>query len=69
MRLMVRKLVMNSKLLNISSVAAKCGDITAAPAYGTSKGALTTLIRSLDRQLAPYNVHINAIAPMPLSRK
>jgi 3-oxoacyl-[acyl-carrier protein] reductase len=50
-------------ILNISSVAAKCGDITAAPAYGTSKGALTTLTRSLARQLAPYNVRVNAIAP------
>lgn len=50
-------------ILNISSVAAKCGDITAAPAYGTSKGALTTLTRSLARQLAPYKVRVNAIAP------
>lgn len=50
-------------ILNISSVAAKCGDITAAPAYGTSKGALTTFTRSLARQLAPYQVRVNAIAP------
>lgn len=50
-------------ILNISSVAAKCGDITAAPVYGTSKGALTTFTRSLARQLAPYQIRVNAIAP------
>lgn len=53
----------SGSILNISSVAAKCGDITAAPAYGTSKGALTTFTRSLARQLAPYQVRVNAIAP------
>jgi 3-oxoacyl-[acyl-carrier protein] reductase len=47
----------------MSSVAAKVGDITAAPVYGTSKGAVTTLTRSLARQLAPYNVRVNAVAP------
>lgn len=56
-------------ILNISSVAAKCGDITAAPVYGTSKGALTTFTRLLARQLAPYQIRVNAIAPMPSSPK
>ena len=50
-------------IVNMSSVAAKVGDITAAPVYGTSKGAVTTLTRSLARQLAPYNVRVNAVAP------
>jgi len=56
-------------ILNISSVAAKCGDITAAPVYGTSKGALTTFTRLLARQLAPYQIRVNTIAPMPSSPK
>ncbi|MDC7229377.1 MAG: SDR family NAD(P)-dependent oxidoreductase [Sphaerochaetaceae bacterium] len=50
-------------IINMSSVAAKCGDITAAPVYGTSKGALTTLTRSLARQLACHAIRVNAIAP------
>lgn len=50
-------------IINMSSVAAKCGDITAAPAYGTSKGALSTLTKSLARQLACYAIRVNAIAP------
>lgn len=50
-------------IVNITSIAGKMGDITASPAYGTSKGALNTLTRSLARQLAEYHIHVNAVAP------
>jgi 3-oxoacyl-[acyl-carrier protein] reductase len=50
-------------ILNITSVAGKTGDITAAPVYGTSKGAVNAFTKSLARQLAEYGIRVNAIAP------
>lgn len=50
-------------IINISSVAGKMGDVTAAPAYGTSKGALNALTMSLAREFAAYGIRVNAVAP------
>ena len=51
------------RIVNVSSIAGKMGDITAAPVYGTSKGALNALTKSLARQAAEYGITVNAIAP------
>ncbi len=51
------------RIVNITSIAGKMGDITAAPAYGTSKGAVNTLTKSLARSLAQYGITVNAVAP------
>lgn len=51
------------RIVNVSSIAGKMGDITAAPVYGTSKGALNTLTKSLARQAAEYGITVNALAP------
>jgi 3-oxoacyl-[acyl-carrier protein] reductase len=53
----------DGNILNITSIAGKMGDITASPVYGTSKGAITTLTKSLARQLAAYGIRVNAVAP------
>ena len=51
------------RIVNVSSLAAKTGGLTAGTAYAVSKGALTALTFSLARELAPFGVTVNAIAP------
>jgi 3-oxoacyl-[acyl-carrier protein] reductase len=51
------------KIINISSIAGKVGDLASAPSYGASKGAINTFTMSLARELAPHNINVNAVAP------
>jgi 3-oxoacyl-[acyl-carrier protein] reductase len=51
------------KIVNVSSIAAKTGDITSAPGYGSSKAGGDALMKTLARQLAPYGIRVNAVAP------
>ncbi|MCF7890584.1 SDR family oxidoreductase [Candidatus Bipolaricaulota bacterium] len=51
------------KIINISSIAGKVGDITSAPSYGPSKGGVNALTKSLARELAPHGGTVNAVAP------
>jgi 3-oxoacyl-[acyl-carrier protein] reductase len=51
------------KIVNVSSITAKRGDNTTAPCYGASKGALIVLTKSLARQLGPFGINVNAVAP------
>jgi 3-oxoacyl-[acyl-carrier protein] reductase len=51
------------KIINVSSITAKRGDNTTAPCYGASKGALIVLTKSLARQLGPFGINVNAVAP------
>ena len=51
------------KMVNVSSIAGKMGDITSAPGYGPSKAGIDALTKTLARQLAQYGVNVNGVAP------
>jgi 3-oxoacyl-[acyl-carrier protein] reductase len=53
----------SGKIVNVSSIAAKMGDITSAPGYGPSKAAIDGLTKTLARQLASYGINVNGVAP------
>ncbi len=51
------------KIVNVSSIAGKLGDITSAPGYGPSKAGVDALMKTLARQLAPYGINVNGVSP------
>jgi 3-oxoacyl-[acyl-carrier protein] reductase len=51
------------KIVNVSSIAGKMGDITSAPGYGPSKAGIDALTKTLARQLAHYGINVNGVAP------
>lgn len=54
----------NGSIVNIASVAARNGGgLMSTSLYAASKGGVISLTKGLARELAPYNVHVNAIAP------
>ena len=51
------------RIVNIGSITGKNGDNTSTFVYGASKGAVISLTRSVARQLGPYGITCNAVAP------
>lgn len=51
------------RIINVASITGKNGDNTTAFVYGASKGAVISLTRSVARQLGPFGITCNAIAP------
>jgi 3-oxoacyl-[acyl-carrier protein] reductase len=51
------------RIVNVCSLAAKTGGLTAGTAYSTSKGALASLTFSLARETASHGITVNAVAP------
>jgi NAD(P)-dependent dehydrogenase (short-subunit alcohol dehydrogenase family) len=56
----------SGKIVSISSIAALTGGGSSGgsgPAYAVSKAGIVNLTKTLARQLGPYNVNVNCIAP------
>lgn len=56
----------SGKVINLSSMTAfraSAPEIAITPAYASSKGAITTLTKSLARYWARHNINVNGIAP------
>jgi NAD(P)-dependent dehydrogenase (short-subunit alcohol dehydrogenase family) len=51
------------RIVNIASIAARTGGLTAAAAYAASKGGLVALTKHFARNYGPDGVTVNAIAP------
>lgn len=51
------------RIINISSISAQTGGVSGGAHYAASKGGLLAMTKTLARDLAPYNVTVNAIAP------
>lgn len=50
-------------IINITSVAARNGGGPGAAAYAASKGGMLTYTKGLAKELSPYGIRVNAVAP------
>lgn len=57
------------RIINIASITGKRGDNKTVPVYGASKGAVISLTRSMARELGPFGITVNAIAPHAVMTK
>jgi 3-oxoacyl-[acyl-carrier protein] reductase len=57
------------RIINVASITGKSGDNSTTFVYGASKGAVISLTRSVARQLGPFGITCNAIAPHAVMTK
>jgi NAD(P)-dependent dehydrogenase (short-subunit alcohol dehydrogenase family) len=50
-------------IINVSSLAARNGGAVAALAYASAKGAVLTFTMGLAKELAPFAIRVNGVAP------
>jgi 3-oxoacyl-[acyl-carrier protein] reductase len=53
------------KIINLSSVAARCGGLEAGTAYVSSKAGIIGMTKSLALKFAIYGINVNCVAPGP----
>jgi 3-oxoacyl-[acyl-carrier protein] reductase len=54
------------RIINLASLAGQNGGAATGAHYAASKGAILTLTKVFARDLAPYGVTVNAVAPGPI---
>ena len=52
----------SGKIINVSSIGAKNGDVAQA-AYAATKAAVMNFSRALSREFAPLGINVNSICP------
>jgi NAD(P)-dependent dehydrogenase (short-subunit alcohol dehydrogenase family) len=56
----------HGKIINMGSLNAKNGGVITGGAYASSKGAVHSFTFALSKELAPYGICVNAVAPGPI---
>ena len=51
------------RIINIASISAQTGGVSGGVHYSSSKGGMIAMTKTLARDLAPFGVTVNAIAP------
>jgi len=53
----------SGKIINISSLAGKTGGIMVGAHYAASKGGIIAFSKALARELTPFHINVNTVAP------